>query len=375
MELVEKLMGLKTKIEKTREHVKTEQAAKTAFVLPFLQILGYDIFNPSEVIPEHTADWAEKKGEKVDYAIKIDGKIEMLIECKALDDKLDVSKASQLGRYFSSITDADIGVLTNGITYKFYTDLDKKNVMDKKPFLTFDFDNPNEELIPRLDMFTKEKISGTEGREEIEKLRNYSAALQVIKNEYKNPSEGWARFVIGEVGYIKRASRDTVEEFQGHLKKIVDHQNRAYLKARFDKLQGQDKAMDESPALDDSKSDTPAIPSIASDMGFNNTFGMLEEIQGLAVVKSILYGVSDDYDSSKISLMDWKGFCNVIYDKKRNDVVVRMYFNRADKGKLYIEIPGNDDLGKKQISNVQEMNDHREQIIESAKRFIEKKIM
>jgi len=368
MELMEKLMGLKTKIEKEREHVKTEQAAKTAFVLPFLQILGYDIFNPSEVIPEHTADWAEKKGEKVDYAIKIDEKIVMLFECKGLGDKLDARKANQLANYFNHVTDADIGVLTNGVVYKFYTDLNEKNVMDTEPFLTFDFDKPNEELIAKLDMFTKEKISGTEGREEIEKLRNYSAALQVIKREFENPSEEWAKFVIHQISFLTARS-NTIKEFQGHLKKIVDHQNRAYLKAQFDKLQGQDKTVDESSATDDTKPDTPAIPSINSDVEFNNTFGMWEEFQGLTVVKSILHGI---IPSSKISIKDWKSFCSVIYGGKALSVIVKMYFNRADKGILYIEFPERDDLGKISIPNVQAMNDHREQIIESAKRFIEK---
>ena len=47
----------------------TEEAAKTALVMPFIQALGYDVFNPSEVIPEYTADVGTKKGEKVDYAI------------------------------------------------------------------------------------------------------------------------------------------------------------------------------------------------------------------------------------------------------------------------------------------------------------------
>ncbi len=373
MELTEKLMALKVKIEKEREHVKTEQAAKTAFVLPFLQILGYDIFNPSEVIPEHIADWGSKKGEKVDYAIKIDGKIKMIIECKALDDKLDVTKANQLGNYFIHLADTNIGVLTNGITYKFYTDLNEKNKMDKEPFLTFDFDKPNEELMKKLPIFTKERIIKTENKGEIEKLRNYSEALRVIKRDFENPSADWAKYIIHEISSLK-AWPDTVKEFQGHLKKIVDQHYMAHVKEQLlGKLQGRDKAMDESPTSDDSKSDTPAIPSIASDMGFNNTFGMLEEIQGLAVVKSILHGVLKKEDSSKISLMDWKGFCNIIYDKKRNDVIVRMYFNRADKGILYIEFPERDDLGKISIPNVQAMNDHREQIIESAKRFIEEK--
>ncbi|MCK5743949.1 MAG: type I restriction enzyme HsdR N-terminal domain-containing protein [Caldisericia bacterium] len=367
MELMEKLMGLKAKIEKEREHVKTEQAAKTAFVLPFLQILGYDIFNPSEVIPEHTADWAEKKGEKVDYAIKIDEKIVMLFECKGLGDKLDARKANQLANYFNHVTDANIGVLTNGVIYKFYTDLNEKNVMDTEPFLIFDFDKPNEELIVKLDMFTKEKISGTEGREEIEKLRNYSAALQIIKAEFISPSEEFAKFIIHQISFL-RAWPDTVKEFQGHLKKIIDHQNRAYFSEQLNKLRGQDTP-EETNKEEVEETEDAIMPAFGGGIEFNNTFGMWEEFQGLTVAKSILHGI---ISSSKITLKDRKGFCDITYDGKSRSVITRMYFNRADKGVLYIEFPERDDLGKISIPNVQAMNDHREQIIESAKRFIEK---
>lgn len=368
MEFIDDIMTLKEKIEKECETVKTEQATKTAFVMPFLQILGYDVFNPSEVIPEHVADWAEKKGEKVDYAIKVDGITLMLIECKTLDDSLDARRTNQLANYFNHITEVNIGVLTNGVLYKFYTDLKETNIMDVDPFLTFDFRDTNEELISKLMMFTKERIVGTEGRAEIERLRNYSSAIQVIRKEFTNPSAEFAKFVIHQIPGI-RAFEETVKEYQLHLKKIIEYQNRAYFKEQLDKLSGQNELTTETDDKDVPISDvSDAIPNIGSDIEFNNPFGVLEEIQGLSVVKSILYNT---IPSSKLSLKDWKGHCNVIYDGKSKSIVVRLYFNKADKDLLYIEIPNRDDLGKIRIPNVESMNDHKDIIIESAKQLLE----
>ena len=83
MEFLEKIKVLAARVEKQKGSILTEEACKNAFVMPFLNALGYDVFNPEIVIPEFTADVGLKKGEKVDYAIKQNGKITMLVECKA----------------------------------------------------------------------------------------------------------------------------------------------------------------------------------------------------------------------------------------------------------------------------------------------------
>ena len=123
MDLIDKLNELSGRIKQQKNSVLTEEAAKTAFVLPFLQSLGYDIFNPSEVIPEFTADHGIRKGEKVDYAIKQDGSITILIECKSVDAELGGNHAGQLFRYFS-VTEARFSILTDGIRYLFFSDID-----------------------------------------------------------------------------------------------------------------------------------------------------------------------------------------------------------------------------------------------------------
>jgi hypothetical protein len=121
MEFENQIQKLADRIEKNRDSVTTEEATKTSFILPLLNILGFDIFDPNIVIPEFTADIGRKKGEKVDYAIVINKKPIILIEAKNHTEKLDRHK-SQLERYFT-VTDSKFAILTNGIEYLFYSDL------------------------------------------------------------------------------------------------------------------------------------------------------------------------------------------------------------------------------------------------------------
>lgn len=103
MEIADRLKSLANKIESQRKSIETEEATKNAFVMPFISmVLGYDVFNPSEVVPEFTADVGIKRGEKIDYAIVNGGDVQILIECKKIGSQLSVNQASQLFRYFRS---------------------------------------------------------------------------------------------------------------------------------------------------------------------------------------------------------------------------------------------------------------------------------
>ena len=112
---IDKLKEIAQKVETSRSQIQNEQATKTAFIMPFLQAWGYDVFNPMEVHPEYSADLTGLKGEKVDYAICLDNQPIILMECKSCHQNLEHPKhSSQLHRYFNA-TGANFGVLTNGI--------------------------------------------------------------------------------------------------------------------------------------------------------------------------------------------------------------------------------------------------------------------
>lgn len=131
MDFKDSIKQIPERIEKLKDSLPTEEATKNALILPFISALGYDVFNPLEVLPEMTCDIGTKKGEKIDYAIFKDGKPVILIECKHWSQDLNLHD-NQLLRYFT-VSRARFGVLTNGIVYRFYTDLAESNIMDEKP--------------------------------------------------------------------------------------------------------------------------------------------------------------------------------------------------------------------------------------------------
>ena len=155
MEFLESLNALAAKVRQQGSSIATEEATKNAFVMPFIKnVLGYDVFDPQEVVPEYVCDVGTKKGEKIDYAILKDGQIQMLIECKKIGEPLNVNHASHLFRYFHETT-ARISILTNGQVYKFFTDLDAPNKMDENPFLELDLLDIDEHSVPELNKLTK----------------------------------------------------------------------------------------------------------------------------------------------------------------------------------------------------------------------------
>lgn len=121
-DFIEQIKALAGLIPTRLGGVKTEEATKTAFVMPFIAALGYNVFDPAEVVPEFIADVGIKKGEKIDYAIMKDGKPTIMFECKHHAANLDFEHASQLHRYFN-VAEARVAVLTNGIIYRFYKGL------------------------------------------------------------------------------------------------------------------------------------------------------------------------------------------------------------------------------------------------------------
>ena len=175
------------RIKTLKNDILTEEATKTSLIMPFFRILGYDVFNPTEFMPEFVADVGLKKGEKVDYAIKFDNEPVILVECKSINEKLE-KHDSQLYRYFGTTT-AKFAILTNGIVYRFYTDIDELNKMDEAPFLKINLLELRDEQIVKLQYFTKENFDKDAIYDSAEGLKNEAQIRQIIKEEIENPSE------------------------------------------------------------------------------------------------------------------------------------------------------------------------------------------
>jgi predicted type IV restriction endonuclease len=154
VDFIDQLRLLSSRVAAARSMIQTEEATKNAMVMPLIQALGYNVFDPMEVTPELVADVGTKKGEKVDYAILRDGKPIMLFECKKAGAELNINHAGQLFRYFH-VTAARFGVLTNGLIYQFFTDLEQQNKMDEKPFFEFNILDFKERDVEELKKFAK----------------------------------------------------------------------------------------------------------------------------------------------------------------------------------------------------------------------------
>ena len=359
MDFLERIKELWKRIADQRGIVQTEEAAKTSFVMPFLQTLGYDVFNAAEVIPEFIADWAAKKGEKVDYMIKVANQTVMLIECKQVNDALDASKESQLANYFHHVQECNIGVLTNGIVYKFYTDLNAENIMDTEPFFVFDFGTLKDGHISKLEMFSKANITKTDViNSDIIKIRNYAAAVEVLRREFANPSEDLVKYVIKQMPFIKRANEAVVEEFREHIKKAVVQFEQDFFDAQIARL----KETTQPPTQDQQ---TKAAEIVTEKSAIQTT---VEEMQALSIVRSLLYKT---VPSEKIVLKDSENYCDISYATVGSPRIVRLHF--SDPSHLFISFPGNPDLvtlGKIEIKSIEKLNEHGDKITSTVTKIL-----
>ena len=205
----------KDRLEKMKDSRPTEEATKTYFVLPFIQyVLGYDTLDPHQVVPEFTADVGTKKGEKVDYALLREGNPVIMIECKKTGTDLSSIGVSQLHRYFQTTPKARIGILTNGIEYRFFSDIDQTNIMDDRPFFTFNMLDFNEDPdVQKLNLFTKSNFNLESILKFARKLDYTKKIKQVLHKGLSQPSDDFLNFIIKEAGdKVKKTTRKLYKE-------------------------------------------------------------------------------------------------------------------------------------------------------------------
>ena len=212
MDFIEEVKMLSKQFAIRINHLDTEEATKNSLVLPFFQMLGYAIFDPTEVVPEFTADVGIKRGEKVDYALAHNGKPAILVECKSYGSPLGDAEVSQLLRYFQNAA-ARFGVLTDGVTYRFFSDLDKPNVMDTKPFFEFNMLEFTESQVEELKQFTKSNFREAKIVERAYRLKYIKAIKSKLAQERSDPSDGFVRFIMRPI-YAGTLTKKVVEEFQ-----------------------------------------------------------------------------------------------------------------------------------------------------------------
>lgn len=355
MDLIDRLSQISSKITKQKDSIATEEATKTAFIMPFISALGYDVFDPEEVIPEFTADIGIKKGEKVDYAIAVNGKISMLIECKMVNAKLDAQHESQLHRYFHTTT-ARIGVLTDGIVYKFYTDLDEPNKMDNKPFLEFSIQQIDELIVNELKKFTKATFNIDELLSSASELKYTKAIKNIINEQLINPSDEFLKFVLNNI-YSSRVTAQVKEQFTPIITK-------AFQQLINDKLNDRLKS---ALSIAEPTAATPTVEQIPIQQPAeeNKITTTQEELEGFYIVKSILKG---HVDLSRVIYRDTLSYFGILLDDNNRKPIARLYFNG---GKKYLSVFGADKKEEKiSVSIVDDIFEHKDKIIASVKNYL-----
>jgi hypothetical protein len=309
MDFSESIQQLASKAESMQGQEYTEEATKNALIMPFIQILGYDVFDLTEVVPEFTADVGRRKGEKVDYAIMQEGRPILLFECKAADVDLDEAHFTQLYRYFSA-TEARFAVLTNGIVYRFFSDLEKENVMDDKPFLEFDLLDHREPLIEELKKFAKTAFNEQEILSTASQLKYVNEIKRILDRQLTEPDEDFVRLLTSHV-YSGVKTAQVVEEFTQITRRAFRQLINDHISARF-----QSALVGDALPLDPEEEVGPLIVTTE------------DEMEAFYIVRAILREV---VDVGRVFMRDTQSYCGVLLDDNNRKPICRLHFNRSQK--------------------------------------------
>lgn len=312
MELNNQLKAIADKIIQLKNKIDTEESTKHAFVLPFINALGYDAFNPTEVVPEFTADLGLKKGEKVDYAIFQNGAPILIVECKSWKEELD-NHNSQLFRYFH-VTKTRFALLTNGIKYRFYTDLEHSNKMDEKPFLEFDITKLKDNEVIEISKFHKSNFDVNKIVTTASTLKYTKEIKKCISEELTNPSYDFTRLFANTV-YDGRLTEKVMTEFTELVHKAF---NQTISEKVNDRLNAALNKEAEKQQLD-------VIDVVLEDNKIETTE---EELEGFRIVVAIL---RRKLSIERIAHRDTQSYFGILLDDNNRKPLCRLHLNGGTK--------------------------------------------
>lgn len=353
MELKEKLTTLAERVGRLKEQVNTEEATKMSFILPFISALGYDVYDPTQVTPECNCDYGTKKNEKIDYTINIEGAPIMIIECKHWAQDLDKHKA-QLFRYYQ-VSPAKFGLLTNGIVYKFFTDLEVPNKMDDMPFFEINILELRDSHIDKLREFSRDKYDVNTILNSANELKYVNALRSLISSLANVPSDDYVRFLAKQV-YEGVVTAKVLEEFRpmivrAHNQIIAENVN-IRLKSAFAPEVPSVETANEAQNICEEEKDTKIITTE-------------EEIQGYYIVKAIL---ASTIDLNRIVMRDAQSYCAILCDNNNRRPICRLHFNTKQK---YLETFDANKIGTREpIEHLSDIYKFSDKLIETVKMYL-----
>lgn len=363
MDFKDSILQLADRVKSLKESIQTEEATKNAFIMPFIQILGYDVFNPLEVVPEMDCDIAKKKGEKIDYAIMKDGAPIMLIECKHWKQDLNLHD-NQLKRYYVA-SKAKFGVLTNGIVYRFYADLIKENIMDDVPFLEINLEKIRETQIEEVKKFCKENFDLDNILSSANELKYMSEVKKIIRSEFDEPSPELVKLLTKRV-YEGIVTQKVLDQFTDIVKRALkSHINDVMSEKLGIAIKATEAAgapiQTTSPVPDSKEEDPTKVDDKASKI--NTT---TEELEGYYIVKSI---VCEVIASERVTYRDSQSYFAIFADDNNRRPICRLHFNNtANKRIGFIDENRNEQV--ECIEKLDDIYNFKKQLIDAAKRYL-----
>src|SRR5215469_6284875 len=327
MGISDKIAEIAIKVRTQKAGILTEEGTKNAFVMPFIStVLGYDVFDPTEVIPEFIADVGIKKGEKIDYALVHDEDVQILIEVKKVSEPLDVRHASQLFRYFTA-TNARVAILTNGEKYELYTDLDHPNRMDSKPFLVLDLTAVDETLLPEVAKLTREKFDLDSVVSAAGELKYIGQMKRLLAAEFREPSADFLRLLAAEIYPGRPFTQRTREELAPLATKAASQFLNEQVKERLKTALGDDDKEAEVEVVVEPAPTSPTESGNDDDLreGIETTD---EELEGFRIIRAI---VCSEVSAERVAGRDTKSYFGILLDDNNRKPIARLWFNRKQK--------------------------------------------
>jgi len=347
MDFKDQIKQLGERVAKLKDQIQTEEATKNAFIMPFIQALGYDVFNPTEVVPEFISDIGLKKGEKIDYAIFKDGSPTILIECKHWAQNFNIHDG-QLLRYFH-VSKAKFGLLTNGIVYRFYSDLVAANKMDEKPFLEFNINEIKDNQIEELKKFHKTVFDAESITNTASELKFMNELKQLIQQELINPTPDFVKHFARQV-YPSVVTAKVLEQFtnltkksiQQHISDLITER----LKTALTKEDEETKKQEAVQALEQAKLDEVKVVTTE------------EELEGFMIVKTIL---RQKISATRITHRDAQSYFAILLDDNNRKTICRLYLNGSKK--YFVILDDQKKEVKNEINTLDDIFKHSETLL------------
>lgn len=347
MDFNEQLNNYSNRTQQLKSQLITEESTKTSLIMPFFQMLGYDIFNPLEFCPEYTADVGIKKGEKVDYAILKDGNPVILIECKSCNETLD-KHSSQLFRYFGT-TSAKFCILTNGIVFQFFTDLEEVNKMDLTPFLEINFENLKDYQINELKKFRKTDFDSDRITSTASNLKYTSLIKDFLQQQIDDPNDDFVKYVTGNV-YDGPKTQKILEQFSPLVKKsfasLINELVNKKISSALDKNEDSESVEDEL---------IPKSKIITTEAEIESYYIIRGMLAGTCNVEDVTYRDTESYFGILFTNNNRKPICRLNLDRKNKQLFI------PDENKKYERI---------YIDSLNDLYKYKSRLIEVVKRYI-----